>query len=333
MTYADYQPLVVGDVRDEAAGVVALTLHRADGEALPGFEPGAHVDVLLDEEGADGPMVRQYSLCPSPREGAWRVAVLRESDGRGGSAWVHDHVRTGDTLRVATTRNTFPFAPCDDGQRHVFVAGGIGITPLLAMVEAAAAAEADWTLLYLVSSRERAAFADELTALAPRVKIHDRALAGPLHLADALDELGAADARVYACGPARMLAAVEDYAADHPSCTLALERFATGAPAAPGEAAEVVEDTETGRSFTVETADGAEVVVGGDETILAALRRSGIAALSSCEEGICGTCETPVLEGVPDHRDQLLSEDEREANDTMMICVSRCMGERLVLDL
>ncbi len=335
MTYENsFMTMVVEKVRDEAAGVVALTLRRDDGAALPPWDPGAHVDVMLDEGGASGePMVRQYSLCPSADERSWRIAVLREIDGRGGSTWVHDHVSAGDTLRVATTRNSFPFDPSASGERHVFVAGGIGITPLLAMVEAAAAASADWTLLYLVSSRERAAFADELNALGPRVKIHDRVLAGPLHLADALDELGADDARVYACGPARMLAAVEDYAASHTGCTLALERFATGTPAAPGDAADAVGSAETGTSFIVETADGTEVSVAGDETILAALRRCGIAALSSCEEGICGTCETPVIEGEPDHRDQLLSDEEREANETMMICVSRCKGDRLVLDL
>jgi ferredoxin-NADP reductase len=317
--------LVVTEVRQEAEGVRSLRLARRDGRPLPEWTPGAHVDVLVGEG-----EVRQYSLCSSPADDEWRIAVLREPDGRGGSRWLHDRVRPGDVLAVGRPRNDFPLdlgphrAPPRD--RLVILAGGIGITPLLPMAAAAEAAGADWSLLYLGAGAARMAFTGDLRRYGDRVVVHRDDESGVIDLEPALDRLGAGTAAVYACGPAGLLAAVEGYAAGRPGCRLVLERFTAG----PGA---VVPSRTGDHPFVVVTADGTEVPVGADETILDAVRSAGVPALSSCAEGICGTCETRVLAGVPDHRDQLLSEEEQASGETMMICVSRCRGDRLVLDL
>jgi ferredoxin-NADP reductase len=313
-----FTPLVVREVRQEADRVASFALARPDGGPLPPWEPGAHVDVLLGDD-----LVRQYSLCSAPTDSTWRIAVLHEEVSRGGSTWLHEHIRPGDTLLVGAPRNNFAL---DLGeQRYVFVAGGIGITPLLPMVAAADATGKDWTLLYLGTSRSRMAFTEALRAYGPKVVLHRDSDSGVIDLESALDRLGAADAAVYACGPAGLLAAIEGYAARHEGCRVVLERF-TADP-------DSTRAREGDSPFVVETSDGTEIEVGADESILDALHRTGIPALSSCQEGICGTCETTVLAGVPDHRDQLLSEEEREAGETMMICVSRCRGDRLVLDI
>lgn len=313
-----FRSLLVREVRREADRVASFTLVPPDGRPLPPWEPGAHVDVLV----GDG-LVRQYSLCSTPGDPGWRIAVLHEESGRGGSAWLHERIRVGDTLLVGVPRNNFALDPA--GVRLVFVAGGIGITPLLPMVAAAEAAGRDWTLLYLGTSADRMAFTDDLQDYGPKVVLHRDADAGVIDLDAALNRLGAADADVYACGPAGLLGALEAYAARYATCRLVLERFTSSADdgaARPGDSA-----------FVVETSDGTEIEVGAGESILDALHRAGIPALSSCQEGICGTCETTVLDGVPDHRDQLLSDEERDSGSTMMICVSRCQGDRLVLDL
>jgi ferredoxin-NADP reductase len=315
---AGFTPLVVHEVRQEADRVVSFSLARPDGGPLPSWEPGAHVDVLLAEN-----LVRQYSLCSAPVDSTWRIAVVREEVSWGGSAWLHERVRPGATLLVGAPRNNFAL---DLGQqRYVFVAGGIGITPLRPMVAAADAAGKDWTLLYLGTSASRMAFTEALRTYGSKVVLHRDSDFGVIDLDSALDRMGAADAAIYACGPAGLLAAIEGYAIRHEGCRVFLERFTADPGSSP---------TREGDSpFVVETSDGTEIQVGAEESILDALHQTGIQALSSCREGICGTCETTVLAGVPDHRDQLLSEEEREAGETMMICVSRCRGDRLVLDI
>jgi ferredoxin-NADP reductase len=315
---AGFTPLVVQEVRQEADRVASFALARPDGEPLPRWEPGAHVDVLLA-----GDLVRQYSLCSAPTDPTWRIAVLREEVSRGGSTWLHERIRPGDTLLVGAPRNNFALDL--DAQRYVFVAGGIGITPLLPMVAAADAAGKDWTLLYLGTSANRMAFTEALRTYGSRVVLHRDSDSGVIDLESALDRLDAADAAVYACGPAGLLAAIEGYAIRHEGCRVVLERFTADPGSSPAR--------EGDSPFVVETSDGTEIEVGADESILDALHRTGIPALSSCQEGVCGTCETTVLAGVPDHRDQLLSEEERESGETMMICVSRCAGDRLVLDI
>ena len=300
-----------------AERILALDLEDPDGRPLPSWTPGAHIDVAL----TDG-IVRQYSLCSRPGERAWRLAVLEEEASRGGSHHVHHALKVGDLLRVSAPRNNFALELT--GRPVVFVSGGIGVTPILPMVHAAAEAGVDWQMLMLSRSPEAAAFADELADYGERVHRHHDSVAGILDLAWMLDTLGGEESDVYACGPAGLLSALESYAAQRPGCLLRLERFSGSASSAvrPGD-----------RAFVVETADGVEIEVRADQTILEALTAAGIPMLSSCQEGICGTCETSVIAGVPDHRDQLLSEDERASGAMMMPCVSRCIGERITLDL
>lgn len=316
--------LVVGGVRTEADGVVSLTLENPDGGALPAWEPGAHIDLLLPNG-----LLRQYSLCSDPADSLqWRVAVLHEPEGRGGSDFIHTQLRPGDAVEVRGPKHNFRGDAGTPGER-LFIAGGIGITPLLPMVRAAAAAGEPWRLLYLGRSRRSMAFLDELAALDPdgtRARIHAKDDAGPLELGDYLAEAGGAV--VLACGPARLLAELRTAHAEGMVAGLAFEDFGSAEEPDGGAAGQA-----GNAPFVVETADGTEVEVSADESILDALHRAGVPALNSCRKGTCGTCETPVLDGVPEHRDGILSDEEREANDTMMICVSRCRGARLVLDI
>ena len=303
-----------------AEGVARLTLRRADGAELPVWAPGAHVDLVL----GDG-LTRQYSLCGDPAERAvLQVAVLREPDGRGGSAYVHDVLAVGDTVHVRGPRNHFALTPA---RRYVFVAGGIGITPILPMIAAADAAGVDWHLFYGGRTRASMAFRAELQEAHPgRVTVHPQDEHGLLDLATILSEPGtdAQDVAVYCCGPEPLLAAVEDRCASWPHGALHLERFAPKAGATDGPRT----------SFEVELAQSGTVLsVPEDRSILDVVESSGIQVLSSCQEGTCGTCETGVLSGTPDHRDSVLTDDEQAANDTMMICVSRSCSARLVLDL
>ncbi|MCG2622490.1 PDR/VanB family oxidoreductase [Arthrobacter sp. I2-34] len=314
--HADFFDVEVTEIEAASDSVLALRLEHPQGDALPGWQPGAHVDVLLPNG-----LLRQYSLCSRPEDSFWRLGVLREPAGRGGSAWIHDELRPGTKLQVRGPRNNFALEPAG---RYLFIAGGIGITPILPMVRQAEAAGADWTLLYLGRSRTSMAFRDELVGYGDRVRFHADDESGIFPLQPLLAGLDPA-AQVYACGPAPLLNALDTLTADW-SGRYHFERF-TAAPEAAGAPAK--EDTE----FVVETADGTEITVPADTTILQALMDAGVPVLNSCREGICGTCETPVISGEIDHRDALLSDEERAAGDTMMICVSRCRGRRLVLDI
>lgn len=314
---ADVFPVTVAERRDEAEDVISLTLRHAQGAELPEWRPGAHLDLLL----ADG-MERQYSLCGDPADRtAWRIAVLREPEGRGGSAFVHDWLPAGSTLRVRGPRNHFPLLPAT---RYLFIAGGIGITPILPMLHAAHADGAQWSLLYGGRRRASMAFAEELAARFP-----DRVLLRPQDETGLLDLpgfLGAPrpDTSVYCCGPGPLLDAVSDYCDENGWPEPAMERFQPKQQQA---------GTENRPFELVLSRSGRTLTVPQDASVLETVRAAGIEVLYSCTEGTCGTCETDVLDGVPDHRDSLLTADERAAGQTMMICVSRCRGERLVLDL
>ncbi|MDQ1065341.1 PDR/VanB family oxidoreductase [Streptomyces canus] len=311
--------LVVADRTLAADGVVSLTLRRPDGGMLPAWAPGAHIDVLLDGD-ADG-LVRQYSLCGAPAERAvWQIAVLREPEGRGGSAYVHDHLREGSTVRVRGPRNNFPLRPAN---RHLFVAGGVGITPILPMVEAAEATGADWSLLYGGRTRTSMAFLDRLAPHGDRVLVRPQDEYGLLDLAAHLG-VPKEGTLVHACGPEPLLRAVQEQCVGWPPGTLGVERFAPVPTAGTGAAA----------AFELELArSGLTLTVPPDRSVLETVEEAGVTVDFSCREGTCGTCETDVLDGTPDHRDSLLTEDERAAGDTMLICVSRSCGPRLVLDL
>ncbi|WP_033318581.1 PDR/VanB family oxidoreductase [Streptomyces yerevanensis] len=312
----DEEPLVVATRTHVADGVVSLTLRRPDGRPLPSWTPGAHIDLFLD-----GGLIRQYSLCGDPAEpDAWRIAVLREPQGRGGSAYVHDHLPEGTAVRVRGPRNNFPLRPAT---RHLFIAGGVGITPILPMVEAAEAAGADWRLLYGGRTRTSMAFVDRLTPYGDRVLVRPQDEYGLLDLGAFLGS-PEESTLVHACGPEPLLRAAQEQCADWPAGTLGVERFAPvqAAEARPAVAFEVVL-ARAGLTLTVPP----------DRSVLESLEEAGVDVDFSCREGTCGTCETDVLDGTPDHRDSLLSEDERATGDTMLICVSRSCGPRLVLDL
>ena len=299
-----------------ADGVVSLTLRDPDGGPLPAWEPGAHVDLRL----APG-LVRQYSLCGDPADRhAWRLAVLREAGGRGGSAHVHDRLRVGARLQARGPRNHFPLMPA---ARYLFIAGGIGITPILPMVAAARAAGAKWSLLYGGRHRASMAFLDELAHHGGAVSIRPQNETGLLDLGEALAE-PRDDTAVYCCGPEPLLAAVEERCSVWPRGTLHVERFA------PKSSDETTPDHEL---EVVLTRSGLTMTVPPGTSILQAVEEAGVSVLSSCREGTCGTCETAVLEGIPDHRDSVLTGDERDSHDFMMICVSRSRDGRLVLDL
>ena len=320
--------LVVQRAEVVADDVVALTLVDPDGDTLPAWTPGAHVDLLLggaqDGDGAPGEqLVRQYSLCGDVADSrSIRVGVLRAPDSRGGSAFVHERLTTGATVRVRGPRNHFALVA---SPRYLFVGGGIGITPLLPMITEAEASGADWHLYYGGRTRSSMAFTDELARYGDKVTLVPQDEAGILDLDTILGE-PRDDTLVYCCGPEPLLAAVEERCArGWPPRALHLERFAARAVAPP-------EGGERGFELVL-AGSGLTLTVPPDQTVLDVIQRAGLSVLGSCYEGVCGTCEQRVLEGDVDHRDSVLSEAERQANDAMMICVSRCRSDRLTLDL
>jgi ferredoxin-NADP reductase len=308
--------VVISDRRQVADGVVSLTFEHPAGAELPAWTPGAHVELVLSCQ-----LTRQYSLCGDPRDRArWRVGVLHEPDGRGGSAYIHDKLAAGDNVTVRGPRNHFALEPAG---RYRFIAGGIGITPILPMVAAAASAGADWTLTYGGRTRASMAFADELAAYRDRVTLWPQDEFGLLDLDTQLGE-PTAGTLVYCCGPGPLLDAVEQRCATWPRGSLHVERFT------PKQRDEPVHSD----SFEVELArTGAVVTIPPDRSILDVVEEAGVQMLSSCREGTCGTCETPVLAGEVDHRDSHLADDEQAVGDVMLICVSRAAGPKLVLDL
>ncbi|MFE5243480.1 MULTISPECIES: PDR/VanB family oxidoreductase [unclassified Streptomyces] len=304
--------LIVRRMTWEAEGVLSVELADPDGKPLPAWTPGAHIDVHA------GGQVRQYSLCGDPRTAdVYRVGVLNEPASRGGSRFVHTQLRPGQQITVSEPRNHFAL---EDADAYVFVAGGIGITPLLAMAREAARRGARWRMVYGGRSRASMAFTGELDALGGDVTLVPQDEHGHIDLDSVLAELPAGTL-VYSCGPEPLLGAVEERC---PGDRLRLERFA----------APTVERTGDDEAFEVECrTSGVTLTVGAGTSVLEAAEGAGLTVENSCRDGICGSCETRVLEGTPDHRDFLLSEAERAAGTSMMICVSRCASGRLVLDL
>jgi ferredoxin-NADP reductase len=311
--------LVVQSYEVVAEDVVAVTLVHPQGETLPAWTPGAHIDLVLTPE-----ITRQYSLCGSPADSdRFVVGILNAPNSRGGSRHVHEAVSTGSVIRIRGPRNHFPLVA---SPRYVFIAGGIGVTPMIPMIAEAEAAGADWTLLYGGRSEASMAFIDQLRAYGDRVTLlpgNDVAL-----MSAALDErIGTPqpDTLVYTCGPEGLLGAVEARCASWPAGSLHLERFAA-------KATEGAVDTE----FEVELArTGITITVPAGRSIFDAAQDHGVSVLGSCHEGVCGTCETVILgfDGEVDHRDSVLNDEEKSSNETMMICVSRCTSGRLTLDL
>ncbi|MFG3201949.1 PDR/VanB family oxidoreductase [Streptomyces sp. NPDC048192] len=290
--------LLVTSHETVADGVVQL---RLEGHDLPRWEPGAHVDLVLPSG-----VVRQYSLCGDPEDtSSYTIAVRLVEDGRGGSREVHEQITEGMELEVRGPRNRFPLV---EAESYVFVAGGIGITPLLPMLRALPA-HAEWRLLYAGRDRASMPFLEEVEKLG-------RGRVAVVEGRPGLDALEAGEgAAVYCCGPEGLMAAVADRFPD-----VRLERFAPRAPSG-GDAEFDVELRRSGRTVTVPAGT----------SVLAAVRGELPGVAYSCEQGFCGTCQQRVLEGEIDHRDELLTDEERD--DSMLICVSRARGDRLVLDM
>lgn len=309
----------VRSITYEADDVISLDLRPIATAALPAFTAGSHIELQLRNG-----LSRNYSLAnPQHERHRYCVGVLKEPVGRGGSRFIHEMVRAGDILRISPPRNNFPLVEAAEGS--VFIAGGIGITPIWCMVQRLVELGRKWKLFYAVRSRRRAAFLDEILALDDARNVH-------LHCDDERDgafiNVGAIvqdvvpGTHVYCCGPLPLLAAFERATAGLPADTVHVEYFAAKEPVAVSGGFDVVL-ARSGRS----------VFVPAHSTILDALLAAGIAVGHSCLEGVCGTCETKVLEGIPDHRDMVLSAQERASNRTMMICCSGSRTERLVLDL
>lgn len=299
-----------------AEQVVALTLAHPDGRRLPDWSPGSHIDVVLPSG-----TTRQYSLCGDRWNAhSYRIAVLHEKDGRGGSAFIHDELTEGMTLALGGPRNNFRLVP---SEKYLFIAGGIGITAILPMLQQADMLGAEWNLLYLGRSRSSMAFLDELSSYGERVQLLAKDEAGPCRLEDLIGG-EAADTKVYVCGPRRLLAAVEQHCSEWTPGLLRVEHFTAREQDAP--AFEAAFEVELARSRLA-------VTVTPDVSILDALHGAGVNVLTSCRQGTCGTCEVDVLAGTPDHRDSILNDADRAAGNCMMPCVSRSCGDRLVLDL
>lgn len=308
-------PIVVTSRQLVAANIVRMTLGHAEGTGLPSWEPGAHIDLVLDDA-----TIRQYSLCGSPADAEWTVMVLREEQGRGGSRHVHDRIEVGARLTARGPRNHFVL---DVSPRYRFLAGGIGITPILPMVREADRRGAEWTLTYCGRSQASMAMLDELRRqYGKRITIHADDVDAQFDVAGFLADPKPGEL-LYTCGPTGLLNAVLDASRDWPGDAIRYERFAP---------LELSEDDNT--EFEVELAlTGTVLKVPADRSILDVVTESGVQVLSSCAEGTCGTCETAVISGEIDHRDAVLSAEEQEDGNVMMICVSRASSLRLVLDL
>ncbi|MFE3994913.1 PDR/VanB family oxidoreductase [Streptomyces goshikiensis] len=319
--------LRVQDTVREADGVLGLLLADPWGDPLPAWEPGAHLEVRLPSG-----RMRHYSLSGDPGDlRTYRLGVLRDPGGRGGSEEIHTSVVPGTLLEVRGPVNRFPLVPAE---RYAFIAGGIGITPLLPMVREAAARRSAWSLLYGGRTLTSMAYRDELAALGGgNLALAPEDTHGPLDIDSVLRGLPDT-AAVYCCGPAGLIAAVESRcAALFPGRAPHVERFTAAPDTVPAAGGAPGQDGEAG--FEVELRrSGAVLHVPPGRSLLDVVREAVPSVPSSCEQGICGTCETKVLAGAPDHRDSVLSEVEKAAGNTMMICVGRSRGGgRLVLDL
>ena len=312
-------PVEVADVHAEALEVMKLELRAVGGGQLPAFEPGAHLDVHLPNG-----IIRQYSLTNDWRErDRYVIGVGRAVDSRGGSSFVHGSVRAGTQLTISAPINNFDLDPA--AERFLFIAGGIGITPIMAMIRWCAANAKPWRLIYAARSRQRAAFYEELCALAgPGAQFHFDDEVGQV-----LDAASAIVARsegewIYCCGPAPLMDSVKALTEHLPAGTVRFEWFTTPDDDQPRESSAFKVRLE--RSAT-------EFDVPEHKSILEVLEENGIEHPFSCREGLCGTCLTNVLSGEPDHRDYVLTDQERASGKLMTICCSRSKSPILLLDL
>lgn len=305
----------------EAEGITSFELARPDGAPLPAFSAGSHIDVHVP-----GGLVRQYSLCNDAEENhRYRIAVLRDAASRGGSIGMHDALGEGDLVTISEPRNHFPLVHAD---RTLLFAGGIGVTPLLCMAQRLAAIDADFSMHYCTRSPSRTAFRHEIaqSQFADRVRFHfddgqpDQKLDLAAELANPKP-----GTHLYVCGPAGFIDAVVNTAKGRgwPAEQIHLEYFG----AAP-------QDTSGDKAFEVKLASSGRVIpVAAGQSVVQALAAQGVEVLTSCEQGVCGTCLTRVLEGECDHRDMYLTDEEKARHDQFTPCCSRAKSSVLVLDL
>jgi vanillate O-demethylase ferredoxin subunit len=312
----------VASKRDEADGICSLELLPVEGGVLPAFTAGAHIDVHLGSG-----LVRQYSLCNPPSDTQrYQIAVLRDPASRGGSEAVHAQVKEGQLLEISAPKNHFPLAT--DAKHHLLLAGGIGVTPLMAMAEQLSTDGADFSLHYFARSATKAAFIDRFaaSAFASRVHTHwdDAPQDPPVSLVTLIGQPRPGQ-HLYVCGPKGFMDAVlaTARAQSWPEDQLHFEFFG----------GQVVHDASDA-AFTVKIASsGQEIQVGADQTVVDALHKAGVDVPIACEQGVCGTCLVRVLEGIPDHKDLYLTPEEQAANDQFTPCCSRSKTAVLVLDL
>jgi ferredoxin-NADP reductase len=308
----------VNEIARISAGVAQITLGAVGPAPLPDWTPGAHIDVTFSNG-----VTRQYSLCGDPgRDREYQIAVLREPDSRGGSSYAHEQLQVGDNLLVSLPRNHFELRRAES---YRFVAGGIGITPLFPMIRSVAAAGRDWQLLYGGRTRDSMAFLDQLAAYGPRVIVRPQDEFGLLDLQSFLGS-PQEGTLVYCCGPEPLLAAAESVCTTWPPGALRVERFSPREDQPPDPSVQRTFDVVCQRS-------GVTVTVRPGVSILEAVRAAGVQAASTCQEGTCGTCETAVIEGIPEHHDEVLDDEEKAENTSMMICVGRSLSPTLVIDL
>ena len=314
--------ITVRVVRIEHASplIKRFTLQAENGSNLPAFDGGSHIMVHIPT--AAGLIYNAYSLLSSPLKlQQYQIAVRREEASRGGSAFMHEHLAEGDLLQISPPNNLFALHATSG--RQILIAGGIGITPFMSQMEELQASGAAFELHYAFRSREQAAFVDELAArYGAHCHFHDAAKGELCNVASLLEQMAEQD-HVYVCGPAALIEAVKLAGAEQgiPPARLHWEQFAASA--------------QSGAAFTVVLArSGREITVAAEQTILQAIETDGSVAVDClCREGVCGTCEVAIVEGEAEHRDQYLSEEEKQAQKSLLICVSRARGGRIVLDL
>jgi cytochrome P450/ferredoxin-NADP reductase len=308
----------VAEINVAAEGIKLLRLEDPDGLPLPSWTPGAHIDLVV------GDYSRKYSLCGNPSDPDYTIAVLREQDGRGGSRFIHDQITAGMNLRLRGPKNYFRLE--EEADRHVLIAGGIGITPIIAMADRLKQLGQDYVVHYCGRSREAMAFAERLLAdHGGHAVLHVSGEGSRADLASIVAGCGETGARIHACGPARLLDALAGLCAHLPEGMLRSELFVTDASGAmqAGDVAFEIELEDSDLSLTVPAG----------QTLLDVVRAAGIDVPSDCEEGLCGSCEVRVLEGEVEHRDRVLSAAERTEGGRMMACCSRAAGQKLRLAL
>ncbi|MDH4561323.1 MULTISPECIES: PDR/VanB family oxidoreductase [unclassified Pseudomonas] len=317
---AEFLDLIISAIRSEAKDTLSFELKCADGKELPEFSPGAHLEVHLSNS-----LIRHYSLFnDSTERKRYQVAVSLAPESRGGSSFLHGGLKVGQTLRVRPPRNNFPLVA--DAEHYNFIAGGIGITPMLSMVRWCERQGKNWHLHYLARTKLRAAFYEELLGFdREKVTFHflDDSNGTQFDVESAISQMRS-DSHIYCCGPMPLMQRVEQAASTRPSDHVHFEWFS----ARPKDESEV----NDGFKLIIKST-GQEYLVPADKTILDVLEENDYMIPYSCREGICGSCEATVVCGTPDHRDTVLSDEAKAAGKTMLVCVSRSKTPVLELDI